>query len=195
MQNDLQRDTMQQQYRLATTLGPRVFIGDYKLGTLHNGNDEYHYSNGKMGYPEIGRRAAYSIAKYLGVNVGDGRGALVTSATRAGAIIDLTIDLNGGSGITGPSQFLTGNVPLPTRQGRLGYQVSTDNFATTLAINDVAIVSGKLRITLAADPGVAGKVRSFYGWSYDDTNLFYTTYSDGRAPIPVAPITVPIGAA
>jgi hypothetical protein len=148
-----------------------------------------------MGYPEMGRRAAYSVAKYMGVNVADGRGAIVTSAARAGALVDLTLDLNGGSGITGPTNFATGNVPTPTLQGLLGFQVSKDDFATTLAISSVAIVSGKLRITLAADPGAAVKVRSHYGWSYDDTSLFYTGYADGRAPIPVAPITSPIAAA
>ncbi|MCU6454364.1 hypothetical protein LPN01_09755 [Sphingomonas sp. A2-49] len=195
VQNDLQRNTMQEQYRLATTLDPRVFIGDYKLGTEHNGNDAYHYSNRKLGYAEMGRRAAYSIAKYFGVNVPDGRGALATSATRSGALIDVTFDLNGGTAITGPTSFATGNVPPATKQGKLGYQVSADNFATTLAISDVTLVSGKLRIALAADPGGPVKVRSMYGWSYDDTVLFYTTYADGRAPIPAAPIIAAIAAA
>lgn len=195
-QADAYRNVLRQAYLTICASDPRVFISDHKLGTTHT--DAYHYARTILGYPEMGRRAGYTIAKRLGANVFDGTGAKVVSAARAGAVIDLMLDLNGGSGISDITAVApnTGTVPMPTLQSNSGYQVSADNFGTTLAISSVARNGNAIRITLASDPGAAVKVRSFYGWSFDDNMLFYTTgYADGRAPIPVAPIMTPIEAA
>ena len=73
-----------------------------------------------------------------------------------------------------------------------GWQVSLDNFVTTVAISSVTVVSGNIRLTLASNPGAGGKVRFCYGYSYDDSNLVYTTYADGRANIPVQPFATPL---
>lgn len=190
--NDKQRATLRAQYLDIVSKESKVFIADHKLGTLHS--DSYHYNNGLQGYSEMSRREGYTIAKYFGANVADGLGAKITGAVRSGATITMSVDLNGGNGLTDLVTTATGNVPAPYQQGKYGYQVSSDDFVTTLAISDVVRSGNTLVITLAADPGAAVKVRSFHGWSFDDTNLFYTTYADGRANIPVAPIMVALSA-
>jgi hypothetical protein len=195
---EIRRDVLQQQYLDIVANETKVFISDHKLGTLHGGGgaDAYHYDNTAQGYPEMGRRAAYTVAKLVyGISTADGTGAFVTSASRTTNVIDLTLNLNGGNAITGPTSVSTGNVPTATQTSLSGFQVSADNFATTLAISSVTLNAGQIRITLAANPGAAVKIRSHYGWSYDDTVLFYTTYADGRANIPVAPIRVAVTAA
>jgi hypothetical protein len=191
-QGDAHRDVLRQQ-KFAIVAGDiRCFIGDWKLGTNH-GADAYHYQPGTLGYPEMGRRAAYSVAKNtFGISTADGLGALPISATRTTNIIDIAVNLNGGNGLTGPTSISTGTAGTSTLTALNGWQVSTDNFVTTVAISSVTVVGGNIRLTLAANPGAAGKVRFCYGYSYDDSNLVYTTYADGRANIPVRPFETPL---
>jgi hypothetical protein len=191
-QGDDYRDVLRQQYFAIVAGDTKCFIGDWKVGANH-GADAYHYQPGTLGYPEMGRRAAYSVAKNtFGISTADGTGALPTSASRTTNVIDITVNLNGGNAITGPTSISTGTAGTSTLTALNGWQVSTDNFATTLTISSVTVVSGKIRLTLAADPGAAGKVRFCYGYSYDDSNLVYTTYADGRANIPVQPFATPL---
>lgn len=142
--------------------------------------DDFHYTG--EGYKEANRRTGLSLGKALGYTTYDGRGPLVTGATRAGATITLAVNLNGATSISGT--------------GLNYYEVSTDNFATTLTVSSAAVSGGSIVITLAADPGAAVKVRSFYSNTYGNSPnptevLAVGAYADGSS-IPVEPIYVPV---
>lgn len=189
--NDANREILRQAYLTIIANEPNVSFAASKLGCVHT--DSYHY--GAPGYVEMGRREGWTIAKAFGAAAHDGIGPKVASATRAGAVITLAINLNGANGLTGPIYIETGEVPNPVLGNALnGFQVSKDGFATTLPISTMAISGNTLVITLASDPGAAVSIRSHYGWSYDDTNTFYGAYSD-TTPIPVFPIMTPVVAA
>ena len=137
--------------------------------------DTLHYT--ASSYVEAGRRAGLSLAKALGGAGYDGRGPIITGATRAAAVITLAVDLNGAASISGT--------------GLTHYQVSTDDFATILPLASAAVSGGSIVLTLAADPGAPVKVRSFYGMTYAAPVFALGDY--GTAPdIPVEPLFVPI---
>ena len=133
--------------------------------------DSLHYT--ADAYVENGRRAGLSMRKALGYGAYDGRGPLVTGATRSGAVVTLAIDLNGAASIAGT--------------GLTHYQVSADNFATLLTISSAAVSGGNIALTLSADHGAAVKVRSFYGMDWTSPVRAIGTYADGTT-IPVEPI-------
>lgn len=128
-------------------------------------------------YVENGRRAGLSMRKALGYGGYDGRGPIITGAVRSGAVVTLGVDLNGAASIAGT--------------GLTNYDVSVDNFVTTLPISSVAVAGSSIVITLAADPGAPVKVRSFYGMNFGTPTLAIGTYSDGTT-IPVEPLYTPI---
>ncbi len=140
--------------------------------------DSLHYV--ANAYVENGRRAGMSMAVALGYGGANGRGPLVTGVTRSGATITLTVDLNGASSISGSD--LT------------HYQVSANDFATTLAISSAAVVGDSIVITLAADPGMPIQVRSFYGMDWTSPVRAVGLYADGTS-IPVEPIYTPLAQA
>ena len=142
--------------------------------------DDFHYT--ANGYLEANRRTALSLAKAMGYSTHDGRGPIITGATRSGATITLAVDLNGAASISGT--------------GLNYYEVSTDDFATTKTISSAAVSGGNIVITLSADPGAAVKVRSFYSNSYGNSPnpapvFAIGTYADATT-IPVEPLFVPI---
>lgn len=116
-------------------------------------------------------RRAYSALAY------DGRGPLVTGATRSSAVITLAIDLNGASEISGST--LT------------GYAVSNDDFVTTLTISSTEVVANQVVITLSGVPTGTVKVRSFREPNYTDSSVAVGAYP-GSVTIPVFPIIDPI---
>lgn len=140
--------------------------------------DSLHYT--ANAYVENGRRAGLSMRKALGYGSYDGRGPLVTGASRSGAVVTLAIDLNGASSIAGT--------------GLTHYQVSADNFATLLTVSSAAVSGGNIALTLSADPVAAVKVRSFYGMDWTSPVRAIGTYADGTT-IPVEPLFAPITAA
>ena len=140
--------------------------------------DALHYTSDA--YVENGRRAGMSIKKAMGYGGHDGRGPVITSAARSGAVITLPMDLNGATSVVGT--------------GLTNYEVSANDFASVLAINSVAVSGSNIVITLSADPGAAVKVRSFYGMTYGTPTLAIGTYADGTT-IPVEPLFAPITAA
>lgn len=133
--------------------------------------DNLHYT--ADAYVENGRRAGLSMRKALGYGSYDGRGPLVTGASRSGAVVTLAIDLNGAASITGT--------------GLTHYQVSADNFATLLTVSSAAVSGGDIALTLSTDPGTTVKVRSFYGMDWTAPVRAIGTYADGTT-IPVEPI-------
>lgn len=137
--------------------------------------DALHYVGDA--YVENGRRAGMSMAAALGYGGANGRGPLVTGATRSGATITLSVDLNGASSISGT--------------GLTNYQVSADEFDTLLSISGVAVSGSNIVITLAAAPAVPVKVRSFYGMDWTTPVRAVGTYADATT-IPVEPLYVPV---
>lgn len=171
----------------------KIMYADSKLGQVHGDGDWYHYKAvAATGYPSMGRRAGYSIAKYLGINTPDGRGPLPNALSRSGAVLTLSLDMNGATGLTDlvTSSTISGDTRgAPALSGALyGYEVSPDDFTSLLAISSIVRSGNTLVITLAADPGKPVKLRSFHGASYEDRYLFWGTYANGRDNIPVAPI-------
>lgn len=138
--------------------------------------DNGHFTH--EGYMELCRREGMTVARRAyGALAYDGRGPVVTGATRAGAVITLAVDLNGATGISGAA--LT------------GYTVSADNFTTALTISSVNVSGNTIVITLAADPGGPVKVGSYREGNYNDSSLAIGAYADGTT-IPVMPIATPV---
>lgn len=197
-QIDRQRETVRQAKRAICAADPLIKMSASHLGQDH-GTDAYHYTG--AGYAIACTNDGYSIAKeFAGVSTPDGRGPIATGAVLSGdrTQITLSFDMNGAASLTDLVTSATGTVPTPSLSGALyGYQVSINDFTSLLPISTMVRSGNTLVITLAsAAPAGTVKVRSFYGWSYDDTNLFYGTgYADGRANIPVHPIATPLVAA
>ena len=137
--------------------------------------DNIHYT--ADGYVANGRHLGLSLAKALGYGGYDGRGPLITGATRSGAVITLPVNLNGAVSIAGT--------------GLTNYQVSTDDFATFKTISSAAVSGSNIVLTLSADTGAPVKVRSFYGMNYGTPARAIGTYADATT-IPVEPLYVAI---
>jgi hypothetical protein len=123
--------------------------------------DTLHYTN--AGYTELGKRLGRSIAKTISINSVpyDGAGPKINSATRQNAIITVTIDLRGGTAISGTP-------PLT------GWELSRDNFATLLTVQSTAVQNpDKIIFTLASTPLATDTVqlRYLYGANPDVTAL------------------------
>lgn len=158
-------------YRLVDK--PGVFLATHLTdATL---TDSLHYVANS--YVENGRRAGMSMAAAMGYGGTNGRGPRITGATRSGATITLTVDLNGASSLSGT--------------GLTHYQVSTDDFATLKTISSTAVSGSNIVITLSADPGAPVKVRSFYGMTWTSPVRAMGSYADGTS-IPVEPIYTPL---
>ncbi|AGH48783.1 hypothetical protein G432_05280 [Sphingomonas sp. MM-1] len=172
-----QRNLLARSVLSTETMDPNVHVMSWGGGREHA--DGYHYTG--AGYTEASRREAYTVARYVyGVNCPDGAGPRVVAATRAGAVITLSLDMRGFTGLTGTAIK--------------GYEVSANNFATTLPTTSVEVSGNTIVITLAADPGGPVKVRSYYGWTYDDSSMA-GGIAPGVDPIPVLPIFDPLTAA
>lgn len=159
--------------------GNNIWVASYPIGLAKS--DTIHYDNG-LSQTNWSRRAAYTVARRMGIGTPltyDGRGPRVTSATRVGAVITLTLDMNGYTNLTGTA--LT------------GYEVSNDDFTTTLTQSSAVVSGSTIVITLSSPPTGTTKVRSFVLANYNDSSLATATLPDGFS-IPVAPIISPITA-
>ena len=150
--------------------GSNVWTASTGLGLTLVPDD--HYTDASSN--ELSRRMGLTVARRaFSALAYDGRGPIVTSASRSGLVITMPLDLNGATSVTGAA--LT------------GYEVSNDNFATTLALASVGVASGSIVITLSSTPTGTLKVRSFVVPNYNDSSLAVGSYSDGST-IPVFPI-------
>lgn len=158
------------------TLGTNRHVSSSLMHIPHQ--DAFHYT--PAGYVEMNRRDAQTAAKLMGVSTYDGRGPIITSGTRSGAVITMAVDLNGAASIAGSAVT--------------GFDVSADDFATLLTVSSVNVSGGNVVITLAADPSAAVKVRSYWGYRPTQTSVITGSYADGTTiqaePI-YNPITVP----
>lgn len=141
--------------------------------------DEFHYvtAPNTEGYNEAGRRARLTYGKVFNAEAYDGRGPIATSASRSGAVITVSFDLNGATSLVardGRDQTLAGNASALT-----SWQVSADNFGTTLPISSAVISGNTVVITLASDPGVPVRVRNHFGLNPDISSFPAGSYADG----------------
>ena len=191
---DAQREVLRQEFEWAIANDPAGLTqyGSFKMGCVHE--DAYHYTPAAC--VEMCRRDGLTVGKALGGTGHDGLGPRITGAALSGdrTTITLTLDLNAATGLTDIVNVATGTVPTaPLSGGLYGYQISGNDFTSLLTISTIVRSGSQLVITLAsAAPAGTVKIRSMYGWSFDDTNLFYGTYADGN--IPVRPIITPITA-
>jgi Carbohydrate esterase, sialic acid-specific acetylesterase len=154
-----------------------IWVASHPLGVPLT--DTIHFTH--AGHIELCRREGLTVARRAyGALSYDGRGPVVTGGTRSGAVITLTLDLNGATSVSGT--------------GLTGYAVSADNFATTLAISSVNVIGNSIVITMASAPPGAVKVSSYREGNYDDSSIAIGAYSDGKT-IPVMPIATPISVA
>lgn len=140
--------------------------------------DTFHYvsTNGE-GYNEVARRIRLTYDKVFNGGAYDGRGPIATSASRSGAVITVSFDLNGATSLVardGRDQTLAGNDSALT-----SWQVSADNFATLLTISSAVISGNTVVITLASDPGGPVRVRNHFGLNPDISSFPAGSYADG----------------
>lgn len=146
--------------------------------------DAYHWT--APYYERMGRRYAQAIAFQLGDVAFGADGPVVASASRASgsADIEITVTHDGGTAI----EELDGT----TDGGSLtGWEVSDDDFSTTLTISSTAFVAGKIVLTLSAAPADVDtiKVRYQYGENPTITNPVYddTTPQSDTIGLPLQP--------
>lgn len=140
--------------------------------------DTFHYvaTNGE-GYNEVARRIRLTYDHVFNAGAYDGRGPVATSASRAAAVITVSFDLNGATSLTtrdGRDQTLSGTAATLT-----SWQVSADDFATTLTITSAVQTGNTVVITLSADPGGPVRVRNHFGLNPDLTHWVSGSYADG----------------
>lgn len=151
-----------------------VWTGTHSIGIPLS--DSIHFTN--AGCTKIAYLTGLTIARRAyGALAYDGRGPLVTGASRVGAVITLAVDLNGTSGISGTA--LT------------GYEVSNDDFSTLLTQSSAVVVADQIVITLSSTPTGTVKVRSFAQPNYTETSLATGTLP-GAVTVAVFPILTPI---
>ena len=107
-------------------------------------SDTVHASLDAAGQGRIAERIARQVLWMEGVVPTSARGPRITAATRSGAVIDLTVAQNGGTGLR-----------TPNAADITGFRASTSStFASLLTISSAVVVDATtIRLTLAADPG------------------------------------------
>lgn len=144
-------------------------------GAFHAGSsvdiariDDFHWA--AAGYERMGRRYAQAILEQLGEEAFGAGGPLVASARRyAGdATVFLTCTQDGGA-FDGTGADLT------------GFEVSDDDFSTTLTITGTGFLAGQVLLALSAAPGDGDtvKVRYQYGENPDITEPAYDDTAPG----------------
>lgn len=151
---------------------------------------EPHYVNvaGK-GNSTNGRRVAQSILKWLGASTYSGLGPFATSASRSGAVITIPVNLNGAASLSarnGNDETLTASTSALT-----SWEVSNDDFATTLTQTSVVLSGSNVVITLAADPGGPVKVMNYQRRVHDISSWVSGEYADGST-ILMKPVITPL---
>jgi hypothetical protein len=124
--------------------------------------DAFHYAQ-PAGYEEHGRRFGRSAAKATGAAVYGSEGPKITTATRQGSVITISVALNGSSAL---QQGGTG--PLS------GWQVSSDGFSSILPIASATLqANNQIQLVLVSAPAVNDVVvlRYAYGQNPATTNI------------------------
>ncbi len=169
---------------------PNCIIGHHNVGILMS--DTVHYAGAVNGKTEKHRRNGRSIVfATLGTGYG-GSGPETLTASRSGAVITIPITANGATSyevLSGLDGTTAGNASALT-----SWEVSADDFATTLTISSAVLSGTNIVITLSADPGGPVKVRNHWGKNPTITSVPFAVYPDGFK-IAVEPLVIPLTAA
>ncbi len=135
-------------------------------------------------YERMGRRYAQAIHFQTGGASYGGAGPSIGSATRASgsAVVVVNVSQAGGSSLR--------EIDGSTDGGSLtGFEVSNDNFSTTLTVSSTAFSGNTVQITLSAVPTGTVKVRYQYGETPSITNPVYdnTTPQSDTIGLPLQP--------
>lgn len=166
---------------------PNCVIGHTNIGVAMV--DSLHYAAGVQGKTEKHRRIGQSVIFSLLGTGYKGSGPQTLTGTRSAAVITMPITANGAtsySALSGVDGTTAGSASALT-----SWEVSNDDFATTLTITSVTLTGTNVIITLAADPGGPVKVRNHWGQNPTITSWVFGTYSDG-SKIALEPLVVPI---
>jgi len=170
-------------------------------GAFHAGSsvdmvrtDSYHWT--APYYERMGRRYAQAILKQLGSVSFGADGPRVSSASRTLGSADIRVNVshNGGSSLTELDGTTDGG-------SVTGFQVSDDDFSTTLTISSTAFSGNRVVLTLSAAPADEDtiKVRYQYGVNPSITNPVYdnTAPQSDTVGLPLQPtngsVTVGVG--
>jgi len=105
-------------------------------------------------YRKIAARVGHAYANRIGAIANGAEGPTITSASRSGAVITLTVAHNGGSGLRVQKSGARAT----------GFEVSADDFATTLPISAVTFPNATtIELTLASPPAGPVRVRYQFG--------------------------------
>lgn len=127
------------------------------------------------GYFNIAQRVAHSFRQFLGQVANNGRGPIPTSAAHTNGTNTVTVSFD-----------LNGCTSLVSNTGLTGWEVSADNWATTLTISSAATSGNTVVITLSAVANEV-KVRHLYGDNPAVTNVVKGNGLGLSADIPAAP--------
>lgn len=127
----------------------------------------------------------------FGIGSHDGRGPIAASVSRAGAVLTVTMSLNGATSLSTNTGATT---------GLTGWQASTSStFGSLLTISSVTIdtVLNTITITLSADPGAPVFIRNYALYDNDVTVWPIGNYAnidrDGNAgTIEMMPTVIPL---
>jgi hypothetical protein len=170
-----------------TSTIPNCVVGHTNIGVTMV--DSLHYAAGAQGKVEKHRRIGQSVIFSLLGTSYKGSGPQTLTGTRSAAVITMPITANGAtsySALSGVDGTTAGSASALT-----SWEVSNDDFATTLTITSVTLTGTDVVITLAADPGGPVKVRNHWGQNPTITSWVFGTYSDGFK-IALEPLVNPV---
>jgi hypothetical protein len=163
------------QYQLAAEVADCYLSHSYTgIGMI----DTFHYlaTNG-LGYNEVSRRNVLTYNKIFNGGAYDGRGPIATSVERVAGNLEVSFDMNGATSLVardGRDQTLAGVATALT-----SWQISTDNFSTTLPITSVEIIPGnKVRITPVTPLTAQARTRNHFGLNPDISSWPTGSYAD-----------------
>lgn len=152
-------------------------------------SDEAHWL--AASYEKMGRRFAQAILFQLGLVSYGAKGPKITSASRASgsAVIVLNITQDAGTALKETDGTTDGG-------SLTGFQVSNDDFSTTLTISSTAFSGNTVQLTLSGVPTGTVKVRYQYGENPTVTNAVYDDTEPGgdSLGLPLQPTVTPITA-
>lgn len=179
----------QDDFANATISGATVIPAAHYVGVEMRPAEPHYVRVAGKGNNTNGRRVAQSILKWLGQSTYSGLGPYATSATRSGAVITIPVNLNGAASLSarnGNDETLTASTSALT-----SWEVSNDDFATTLTQTSAVLSGSNVVITLAADPGGPVEVMNYQRRVHDISSWVSGEYSDGTT-ILMKPVITPL---
>lgn len=135
------------------------------------------------GYKQEVLRAADTINSVFAASGNSGLGPIPIAASVNGSDVTIVHSLNGSSSITLPANALD------------LYEVSEDDFTTTLTINSIATSGNEITLSLASTPAGEVKIRSHQGQDPDETKVPTGTVTYAGQAVMVSPVVTELQSA